>query len=57
LSKTDTTLVFTGTKFFTTGYTVTATYRSIKATSVKIDSETQATATFAGGVPIFTKED
>jgi len=52
LSKTDTTLVFKGTGFYTTGYTGEATYNGIKATSVTLDSATQATATFAGGVPI-----
>lgn len=57
LTKTDTTLVMTGTSFYTVGYTVTASYRGIMATSVVVDSETQATATFEGGVPIFTVTD
>lgn len=54
LSKTDTTLVFTGTGFYTVGYDVTAYYKEIEATSVVVDSETQVTATFEGGVPIWT---
>jgi hypothetical protein len=57
LTKTDTTLVMTGSNFYTVGYTVTASYNEIMATSVVVDSETQATATFEGGVPIYTKID
>lgn len=57
LSKTDTTLVITGQAFFTVGYDVTAFFKGIKATSVKVDSETQITATFEGGVPITSKKD
>jgi hypothetical protein len=49
--------VYTGTNFYTAGYTVSAMYREIPATSVVIDSETQATATWEGGVPIFTNND
>jgi len=54
LTKTDTTLVFTGVNFYTAGYIASASYLKIDATSVVIDSETQATATFEGGVPITT---
>jgi hypothetical protein len=53
----DTTLVFTGTGFYTIGYDVTASYKNIMATSVVVDSETQATATFEGGIPIWSKID
>jgi len=51
------TLVYTGEAFYTAGYTVTASYKSILATSVVVDSDTQATATFEGGIPIWTKTD
>jgi hypothetical protein len=48
----------TGKNFYTTNmYTVTASYKKIMATSVVVDSDTQATATFEGGVPIYTKVD
>jgi len=57
LSKTGTTLVFTGENFYTVGYTAVATYNKIKATSVVVDSATQATATWEGGLPIYTKVD
>lgn len=57
LSKTDNTLVMTGENFYTVGYTVTASYAGIQASSVVVDSETQATATFDGGLPFITKTD
>jgi hypothetical protein len=57
LTMTDNTLVYTGEAFYTAGYTVTASYKEILATSVVVDSETQATATFEGGIPIWTKTD
>jgi hypothetical protein len=47
----------TGERLYTMGYTPTASYAGIMATSVVIDSETQATATFEGGVPIFIDDD
>lgn len=47
----------TGQAFFTAGYDVTAYFKGIKATSVKVDSESQLTATFDGGVPITTMKD
>jgi len=53
----DNTMVFTGLKFYTKGYTVTGSYMGIEATSVVVDSETKATATFAGGVPINSVKD
>jgi hypothetical protein len=55
LTKTDTTIVITGESFYTVGYTVTASYGGFMASSVVVDSETQATATFDGGIPIYTK--
>lgn len=53
----DNTMVFTGLKFYTKGYTVTGSYMGIEATSVVVDSETKATATFEGGVPINSVKD
>jgi hypothetical protein len=44
--------VFTGTDLTLTGFTTSATFFGIEATSVVIDSATQATATFSLGVPI-----
>lgn len=52
LTKTDTTIVFTGVNFYTLGYTAQAKFRGISADTVTLDSATQATATFNGGVPI-----
>jgi len=52
LTSTETTIVFTGESFYTVGYTATASFKGIDATSVTLDSDTQATATFEGGVPI-----
>lgn len=56
MSKTDQTIVFTGTKFKTTGYTAKASFNGVDADSVAIDSETQATATWTQGVPVATAE-
>lgn len=50
-------LVVTGTSFFSVGYTVTGSYMEAPATSVTVDSETQVTITFEGGVPINTKKE
>jgi uncharacterized protein YwqG len=47
----------TGKNLYTVGYTATASYNNIMADSVVVDSNTQATATFEGGVPIFTTID
>jgi len=47
----------TGESFYTIGYAVTASFNGMMATSVVVDSETQATATFDGGVPISTVTD
>jgi hypothetical protein len=57
LTKTDTTLVMTGENFYTVGYTVTASYKNIAASSVVVNSETEAVATFEGGVPIWSVID
>jgi len=40
LTKTDTTIVFTGVNFYTMGYTAEAKFRGISADSVTIDSAT-----------------
>jgi hypothetical protein len=56
LVKGDTTITMTGTNFYTAGYTITASYAEIAASSVVVNSETEAVATFDGGVPIYTKE-
>jgi hypothetical protein len=50
-------LVITGQSFFTVGYTVTGSYMNAPATSITVDSETQVTMTFEGGVPITTKTE
>jgi hypothetical protein len=57
LERTDNTLVMTGKNFYTVGYTATAFFKEIEATTVTIDSDTQATATFEGGLPITTEVD
>lgn len=44
-------IVFTGTDFFTSGYTANSSYSGIYADSVVIDSATQATATWDLGFP------
>ena len=46
----DTTIVFTGTQFYTIGYDATASFMGVSADSVTVDGET-ATATWALGVP------
>lgn len=51
---TETSMVFTGESFYTLGYTAQASFKDIAATTVTVDSETQATATWEGGVPINT---
>lgn len=51
-SKTDGTIVFTGTNLDIAGFTASATFANVLADSVVIDSATQATATFNLGVPI-----
>lgn len=56
-AKDDTTITFTGENFYTAGYDVSASYNEIPATSVVVNSETEAVATFEGGVPIFTVEE
>jgi hypothetical protein len=48
------TLIFIGDTYFTEGYTATASYNDIMATSVVINSATEAVATFEGGVPLQT---
>ena len=57
LTSTGSTMVFTGTNFYTIGYTASVTWKGFEASSVIVDSETQATATFDGGVPINTVID
>jgi hypothetical protein len=52
MTKTDTTMVLTGTSFYTAGYTTRVSYMGIDATSVVVDSATQVTATWTGGVPL-----
>lgn len=56
VAKTETTIVFTGINFITSGYTGRATFMGIAATSVTIDSATQATATWTDGVPTTSSE-
>lgn len=45
------TIVFTGTNFFTSGYTAHASYSGIEANSVTLDSTTQVTAVWTHGMP------
>ena len=45
-------LEFTGTNFFTTGYTASVAFNSIEASSVEIVSDTLVRAKWDGGVPI-----
>lgn len=54
---TGTTVVFTGTAFYTVGYTASASFMGVAADSVVIDSETQVTATWNLGVPTTTVAD
>ena len=51
------TIEFTGDNFYTAGYTPSATYNFIAASSVNVESKTKAVATFVGGVPFLVKED
>lgn len=52
VSKTDaTTIVITGTDFWTVGYSGKVTLVGVAATSVTIDSSTQVTAVWTTGVP------
>jgi hypothetical protein len=51
VSKTDSTIVFTGTNFDLVDFTAAASFASIDADSVVVDSNTQITATFTLGVP------
>ena len=48
------TLTFTGTNFFTSGYTGQATFGGVAADSVAITSPTEAVATFLNGIPLVT---
>ena len=57
VAKTETTIVFTGINFITSGYTGRAIFMGIAATSVTIDSATQATATWTDGVPTTSSEE
>jgi hypothetical protein len=52
VSKTDSTIVFTGTGFYLADFTANASFASINADSVAVDSSTQITATFNLGVPV-----
>ena len=56
VSKTDSTIVFTGTNFDIADFTHSAFYFNVEATSVVVDSATQATATFDLGVPVANGE-
>jgi hypothetical protein len=53
----DTTMVITGNGFFTSGYTVTASFLGVNATTTVVDSATQVTATWTGGVPLTSVTD
>ena len=67
ISNSKSTILFTGTNFDITDFTHTASFYDVEATSVVIDSVTQATATFDLGIPVvigevfpylvFTKDD
>ena len=48
------TLTFTGTNFFTSGYTGQATFGGFATDSVAITSPTEAVATFLNGIPLVT---
>lgn len=47
-----TTIVFSGTAFYTSGYTAEAFFNGIKADTTVVDSATQVTATWTVGVPV-----
>jgi hypothetical protein len=57
VSKTETTIVFTGTNLDLADFTPTASFASIDADSIVVDSSTQITATFNLGVPIVNSEE
>lgn len=44
-------IVFTGTNFFTSGYTANVSYAGVVADTVTVDSATQVTATWSMGMP------
>jgi len=52
IAKTETTLVFTGTNFFTADFDLFATLDGIKADSIVVDSANKVTATWTKGVPV-----
>ena len=47
-----TTIVFTGTNFYTSGYTAQASFNGVKADTTVVDSASSVTATWTSGVPI-----
>ena len=53
----DTVITFTGTLFYTMGYTYKAAYYGIEADSVEVTSATSATATWNRGVPTTPSQD
>ena len=57
VSKTDATLVFTGTGFDLDGFTVSAEFAGVIADHLVVDSSTQATATFNLGVPVVSQDE
>lgn len=57
VSKTDDTLVFTGTGFDLADFTVSAEFAGVTADAVVVDSSTQATATFTLGVPVVSQDE
>ena len=48
------TLTFTGTNFFTSGFTAQVTFGGVTSDSVLVSSSTSAIATFNNGVPLTT---
>jgi len=51
ITKSETTLVFKGTNFFTADFDASSVLDGVKADSVVVDSATQITATWSKGVP------
>ena len=47
-------MVYTGTNFFTAGYTAGSSLDGIEASTVVVDSATQVTATWTNGVPVLS---
>jgi len=47
-----TTIVFTGSDFYTSGYTASASFNGVSSDTTEINSATQVTATWTSGVPI-----